>query len=138
MSMQTLKAAITLSQLLVPERRAELTTLMPSAADFGSRAVLDANGQKVEMSATAIQKVIMNLSNKNHEFAVYLVSLKATKQTGFYTPTPLIYSIADIFGEKGFRIERFLLATAGKGGSLSSISISDPKHLHFRKTRLQG
>ena len=32
-------------------------------------AVLDANGQKVEMSATAIQKVMMNLANKNKEFA---------------------------------------------------------------------
>lgn len=40
---------------------------IPQILAFG--AVLDANGQKVEMSATAIQKVIMNLANKNHEFA---------------------------------------------------------------------
>ncbi len=43
---------------------------IPQILAFG--AVLDANGQKVEMSATAIQKVIMNLSNKNHEFAARL------------------------------------------------------------------
>lgn len=40
---------------------------IPQILAFG--AVLDANGQKVEMSATAIQKVIMNLANKNKEFA---------------------------------------------------------------------
>ena len=40
---------------------------IPQILAFG--AVLDANGQKVEMSATAIQKVIMNLANKNREFA---------------------------------------------------------------------
>jgi TP901 family phage tail tape measure protein len=40
---------------------------IPQILAFG--AVLDANGQKVEMSATAIQKAIMNLANKNHEFA---------------------------------------------------------------------
>ncbi len=40
---------------------------IPEIIAFG--AVLDANGQKVEMSATAIQKVIMNLANKNKEFA---------------------------------------------------------------------
>ncbi len=40
---------------------------IPEILAFG--AVLDANGQKVEMSATAIQKVIMNLANKNKEFA---------------------------------------------------------------------
>lgn len=40
---------------------------IPQILAFG--AVLDANGQKVEMSATAIQKVIMNLANKNQEFA---------------------------------------------------------------------
>ena len=43
---------------------------IPEILAFG--AVLDANGQKVEMSATAIQKVIMNLANKNHEFAATL------------------------------------------------------------------
>ena len=43
---------------------------IPQILAFG--AVLDANGQKVEMSATAIQKVIMNLANKNHEFAATL------------------------------------------------------------------
>ncbi|MDE6237852.1 MAG: phage tail tape measure protein [Muribaculaceae bacterium] len=40
---------------------------IPQILAFG--AVLDANGQKVEMSATAIQKVLMNLANKNFEFA---------------------------------------------------------------------
>lgn len=40
---------------------------IPEILAFG--AVLDSNGQKVEMSATAIQKVIMNLANKNQEFA---------------------------------------------------------------------
>lgn len=40
---------------------------IPQVLAFG--AVLDANGQKVEMSATAIQKVIMNLANKSKEFA---------------------------------------------------------------------
>lgn len=43
---------------------------IPEILAFG--AVLDANGQKVEMSATAIQKVIMALANKNHEFAATL------------------------------------------------------------------
>lgn len=43
---------------------------IPQILAFG--AVLDANGQKVEMSATAIQKVIMNLANKNQEFAARL------------------------------------------------------------------
>lgn len=43
---------------------------IPQILAFG--AVLDANGQKVEMSATAIQKVIMNLANKNKEFAATL------------------------------------------------------------------
>jgi TP901 family phage tail tape measure protein len=43
---------------------------IPQILAFG--AVLDANGQKVEMSATAIQKVIMNLANKNQEFAATL------------------------------------------------------------------
>ena len=43
---------------------------IPQILAFG--AVLDANGQKVEMSATAIQKVIMNLANKSHEFAATL------------------------------------------------------------------
>ncbi|MCH5347470.1 MAG: phage tail tape measure protein, partial [Muribaculaceae bacterium] len=43
---------------------------IPQILAFG--AVLDANGQKVEMSATAIQKVIMNLANENHEFAATL------------------------------------------------------------------
>ena len=40
---------------------------IPEILAFG--AVLDANGQKVEMSATAIQKVIMNLANKSKSFA---------------------------------------------------------------------
>ncbi len=43
---------------------------IPQILAFG--AVLDANGQKVEMSATAIQKVIMKLANKNKEFAATL------------------------------------------------------------------
>lgn len=49
---------------------------IPQILAFG--AVLDANGQKVEMSSTAIQKVIMNLANKNHEFAA-TVGLDAQK-----------------------------------------------------------
>ena len=49
---------------------------IPQILAFG--AVLDANGQKVEMSATAIQKVIMNLANKNHEFAA-TVGIDANK-----------------------------------------------------------
>lgn len=49
---------------------------VPQILAFG--AVLDANGQKVEMSATAIQKVIMNLANKNQEFAK-VVGLDADK-----------------------------------------------------------
>lgn len=49
---------------------------IPQILAFG--AVLDANGQKVEMSATAIQKVIMNLANKNREFAA-TVGLDAAK-----------------------------------------------------------
>lgn len=49
---------------------------IPQILAFG--AVLDANGQKVEMSATAIQKVIMNLANKNQEFAARL-GLDASK-----------------------------------------------------------
>lgn len=49
---------------------------VPQILAFG--AVLDANGQKVEMSATAIQKVIMNLANKNQEFAK-IVGLDAQK-----------------------------------------------------------
>ena len=49
---------------------------IPEILAFG--AVLDANGQKVEMSATAIQKVIMNLANKNQEFAARL-GLDASK-----------------------------------------------------------
>lgn len=40
---------------------------IPEILAFG--AVLDANGQKVEMSATALQKVIMNLANKNGDIA---------------------------------------------------------------------
>lgn len=40
---------------------------VPEILAFG--AVLDANGQKVEMSSTAIQKVLMKLANKNGEFA---------------------------------------------------------------------
>lgn len=40
---------------------------VPEILAFG--AVLDANGQKVEMSSTAIQKVLMKLASKNGEFA---------------------------------------------------------------------
>lgn len=43
---------------------------VPQILAFG--AVLDANGQKVEMSATAIQKIIMALANKNEEFSKVL------------------------------------------------------------------
>lgn len=43
---------------------------VPQILAFG--AVLDANGQKVEMSATAIQKIIMALANKNKEFSQVL------------------------------------------------------------------
>lgn len=43
---------------------------VPQILAFG--AVLDANGQKVEMSATAIQKIIMALANKNKEFSKVL------------------------------------------------------------------
>ncbi len=100
---------------------------IPQILAFG--AVLDANGQKVEMSATAIQKVIMNLANKNHEFAKTLgldadllnKTLKNSAKDGLLMFLDALHAL----GEKSsFTNATMILAPAFKDMGLDAARVS--------------
>ena len=90
---------------------------IPQILAFG--AVLDANGQKVEMSATAIQKVINNLANKNQEFASRLgldaqklnETLKHSARDGIMM---FLQALHDIGEKGGYENATMVLAPAFK------------------------
>ena len=100
---------------------------IPEILAFG--AVLDANGQKVEMSATAIQKVIMNLANKNGEFAARLgmdaeklnATLKVSAKEGLLM---FLERLKEIGEESGFNNATMSLAPAFKDMGLDAARVS--------------
>lgn len=100
---------------------------IPQILAFG--AVLDANGQKVEMSATAIQKVIMNLANKNHEFAATLgmdaeklnETLKHSAKDGLLM---FLEALQNMGKEVGFENATMILAPAFKEMGLDAARVS--------------
>lgn len=100
---------------------------IPQILAFG--AVLDANGQKVEMSATAIQKVIMNLANKNHEFAATLgmdaeklnQTLKHSAKDGLLM---FLEALQNMGKEVGFENATMMLAPAFKEMGLDAARVS--------------
>lgn len=100
---------------------------IPQILAFG--AVLDANGQKVEMSATAIQKVIMNLANKNHEFAATLgmdaeklnQTLKHSAKDGLLM---FLEALQNMGKEVGFENATMILAPAFKEMGLDAARVS--------------
>ncbi len=100
---------------------------IPQILAFG--AVLDANGQKVEMSATAIQKVIMNLANKNHEFAATLgmdaeklnETLKHSAKDGLIM---FLEALQNMGKEVGFENATMILAPAFKEMGLDAARVS--------------
>ena len=100
---------------------------IPQILAFG--AVLDANGQKVEMSATAIQKVIMNLANKNHEFAATLgmdaeklnQTLKHSAKDGLLM---FLEALQNMGREVGFENATMILAPAFKEMGLDAARVS--------------
>lgn len=100
---------------------------IPQILAFG--AVLDANGQKVEMSATAIQKVIMNLANKNHEFATTLgmdaeklnQTLKHSAKDGLLM---FLEALQNMGKEVGFENATMILAPAFKEMGLDAARVS--------------
>lgn len=100
---------------------------IPQILAFG--AVLDANGQKVEMSATAIQKVIMNLANKNHEFAATLgmdaeklnETLKHSAKDGLLM---FLEALQDMGKDVGFENATMMLAPAFKEMGLDAARVS--------------
>lgn len=100
---------------------------IPQILAFG--AVLDANGQKVEMSATAIQKVIMNLANKNHEFAATLgmdaeklnQTLKHSAKDGLMM---FLEALQNMGKEVGFENATMILAPAFKEMGLDAARVS--------------
>ena len=100
---------------------------IPQILAFG--AVLDANGQKVEMSATAIQKVIMNLANKNHEFAATLgldaellnTTLKKSAKDGLMM---FLQALHDIGEKSSFANATMILAPAFKDMGLDAARVS--------------
>ena len=100
---------------------------IPQILAFG--AVLDANGQKVEMSATAIQKVIMNLANKNQEFAKTLgldaellnATLKNSAKDGLLM---FLQSLHDIGEASDYENATMILAPAFKEMGLDAARVS--------------
>lgn len=100
---------------------------IPEILAFG--AVLDANGQKVEMSATAIQKVIMNLANKNHEFAATLgldakmlnETLKHSAKDGLIM---FLEALQNLGKEVGYENATMTLAPAFKEMGLDAARVS--------------
>ena len=100
---------------------------IPQILAFG--AVLDANGQKVEMSATAIQKVIMNLANKNHEFAATLgmdaeklnETLKHSAKDGLLM---FLEALQNMGKDVGFENATMMLAPAFKEMGLDAARVS--------------
>ena len=100
---------------------------IPEILAFG--AVLDANGQKVEMSATAIQKVIMALANKNHEFAATLgldaeklnATLKVSAREGLVM---FLERLKEIGEQSGFNNATMSLAPAFKDMGLDAARVS--------------
>ena len=100
---------------------------IPQILAFG--AVLDANGQKVEMSATAIQKVIMNLANKNHEFAATLgldaellnATLKRSAKEGLLM---FLQALHDIGESSNYANATLILAPAFKEMGLDAARVS--------------
>ncbi len=100
---------------------------IPQILAFG--AVLDANGQKVEMSATAIQKVIMNLANKNQEFAKTLgmdaellnQTLKTSAKDGLLM---FLDALHDIGEQSDYANATMILAPAFKDMGLDAARVS--------------
>lgn len=100
---------------------------IPQILAFG--AVLDANGQKVEMSATAIQKVIMNLANKNQEFAKTLgldaellnQTLKVSAKDGLLM---FLQALHDIGEQSDYANATMILAPAFKEMGLDAARVS--------------
>ena len=100
---------------------------IPQILAFG--AVLDANGQKVEMSATAIQKVIMNLANKNQEFAKTLgldaellnATLKNSAKDGLLM---FLQALHDIGEASDYENATMILAPAFKEMGLDAARVS--------------
>ncbi|MDD7404508.1 MAG: phage tail tape measure protein, partial [Bacteroidales bacterium] len=100
---------------------------IPQVLAFG--AVLDANGQKVEMSATAIQKVIMKLANKNREFAATLgmdaeklnETLKHSAKDGLLM---FLEALQNMGKEVGFENATMILAPAFKEMGLDAARVS--------------
>ena len=100
---------------------------IPEILAFG--AVLDANGQKVEMSSTAIQKVIMALANKNHEFAATLgldaeklnATLKVSARDGLMM---FLERLREIGEQGGYNNATMTLAPAFKDMGLDAARVS--------------
>lgn len=100
---------------------------IPQILAFG--AVLDANGQKVEMSATAIQKVIMGLANKNKEFSKVVgldaellnKTLKASARDGLLM---FLDALRQIGEKSGFNNATMSLAPAFKDMGLDAARVS--------------
>ncbi|MDE7466711.1 MAG: phage tail tape measure protein [Muribaculaceae bacterium] len=100
---------------------------IPQILAFG--AVLDANGQKVEMSATAIQKVIMNLANKNRQFAQTLgldaeVLNKTLKHSAKDGLMMFLQRLHDIGESSGYENAVMTLAPAFKDMGLDAARVS--------------
>ena len=100
---------------------------IPQILAFG--AVLDANGQKVEMSATAIQTVINNLANKNQEFASRLgldaqklnETLKHSARDGIMM---FLQALHDIGEKGGYENATMVLAPAFKDMGMDAARVS--------------
>lgn len=119
---------------------------IPQILAFG--AVLDANGQKVEMSATAIQKVIMNLANKNQEFAKTLgldaellnSTLKRSAKDGLMM---FLQALHDIGEASDYDNATMILAPAFKDMGLDAARVSQvlstlAKHIDEVKWQMGG
>ena len=98
----------------------------------------------IELFAPTVElrRLIHDYSKNDREFAAYMDSLKASVLTAFYTPAPIIDTLATSLRERGVKIKRFLEPSAGQGAFIDSFLKNEnypgTEALAFEKDLLTG
>ncbi len=87
-----------------------------------------------------LRRLIHDNSKNDREFKAYMDSLKASVLTAFYTPQPIIDSIAGAFQESGIIARRFLEPSAGRGDFIDPFMATNAgmEVMSFEKDLLTG
>ncbi len=83
---------------------------------------------------------LKNNSASEMEFKGYVSTIKNSILSAFYTPQPVVQSIADAISNRGLKVDRFLDPSAGQGAFVDSFSRNNNEiqAVNFEKENITG